>query len=274
LLSWRPRTPEDDGLVRALFAALRRAELDMLGQDPDQQAAFVDLQLRARDHHRDAAYPDARLGVLTLDDMAVGQLDIDVSDAAIDLLELHVIPGLRGHGLGEAALGALLADADAAGLPVRLHVEVGSPARRLYERHGFRATEVGPVHVAMERPAVGGPGRPPPPVGAAAPTTAPAETADAAPIPSFPTFDDLAPHVGATVACGDGPALELVAVDLLPGRAPQGRVPYSALLAGPLDHPLRQGSHRLDLPTVGPTEVFLVPIEPVDGRARYEMLVT
>jgi GNAT superfamily N-acetyltransferase len=44
---------------------------------------------------------------------------------------------LHGSGLGTKVLKALLAEADAAGLPVRLEVLNGSPADRLYLRHGF-----------------------------------------------------------------------------------------------------------------------------------------
>lgn len=44
---------------------------------------------------------------------------------------------LHGSGLGTKILKALLAEADATGLPVRLEVLNGSPADRLYLRHGF-----------------------------------------------------------------------------------------------------------------------------------------
>jgi GNAT superfamily N-acetyltransferase len=44
---------------------------------------------------------------------------------------------LHGSGLGTKILKALLAEADATGLPVRLQVLNGSPADRLYLRHGF-----------------------------------------------------------------------------------------------------------------------------------------
>ena len=47
---------------------------------------------------------------------------------------------LHGSGLGTTILKALLAEADATGLPVRLEVLTGSKADRLYLRHGFVAT--------------------------------------------------------------------------------------------------------------------------------------
>lgn len=44
---------------------------------------------------------------------------------------------LHGSGLGTVILKALLAEADATGLPVRLEVLTGSKADRFYLRHGF-----------------------------------------------------------------------------------------------------------------------------------------
>jgi hypothetical protein len=175
----------------------------------------------------------------------------------------------------------VLAEADEAGLPVVLHVEPANPARRLYERLGFVARAAEGIHLAMERPAPAGASGPPAPPDATATAdataTGAAGGADTLPtdVAPMPTYDDLAPHIGVTVAClPDGPDLELITVDARtrPGRA--GPVPYSALFAGPLDRPLDQGMHRLDLPGTGPIDLFIVPLTPTDGRARYELIVT
>lgn len=277
MLSWRPRTEDDAGLLRALFASSRQGELDMLGGDPEQQRGFVDIQLRAREHHRDATRPGAALGIVTLDDVAIGQIDLHRTDDAVEVLEIALVPGLRGHGLGEAILRRVLADAG--DLPVRLHVEPANPARRLYERMGFAATGTEGMHIAMERSGAGAA-----PVGATAPSTddpaVPADGSVAAArepvvgLAPMPTYEDLAPRIGATVpVLPDGPDLELVEVAARPQRGPSGRVPFSALLTGPPDRPLDQGIHRLDLPGPGPFDVFIVPMVPVGGKAAYELVV-
>lgn len=279
LLTWRPRTDEDQGLLRALFASSRRAELDLMGADPEQERAFVDLQLRARDGHRDATRPDATLCVVTLDGLAVGQLDLDRTATAVEVLEIALVPGLRGHGLGTTVLTRVLDDADAAGLAVRLHVEPANPARRLYERLGFVATGAEGIHLALERPAARATDPAPattppapPPVAAGPATTPPALPPG---LPPMPTYDDLAGHVGTTVArLPDGPDLELVEIAARPRPGQPGPVPFSALFAGPLDRPLGQGIHQLDLPGTGPIELFIVPLTPTDGRALYELIVS
>ncbi|OXI65607.1 GNAT family N-acetyltransferase [Burkholderia sp. AU28863] len=52
--------------------------------------------------------------------------------------QIQILPARPGHGIGEAVLHALLTDAARMHVPVSLSVLHGNPARRLYERLGFR----------------------------------------------------------------------------------------------------------------------------------------
>lgn len=59
--------------------------------------------------------------------------------ADVPELSVCVLPGYRGAGLGAELLGAAVAEARRRSLPaLSLSVEDGNPARRLYERSGFR----------------------------------------------------------------------------------------------------------------------------------------
>lgn len=62
---------------------------------------------------------------------------------------------LHNAGLGARILKALLAEADAAGLPVRLEVLTGSKAGRFYLRHGFVKLKEDEIEGRYERP-IGG----------------------------------------------------------------------------------------------------------------------
>lgn len=52
--------------------------------------------------------------------------------------KLYVVPGQQGRGIGAWALRVALDEAKAAALPVRLTVLKTNPARKFYEREGFR----------------------------------------------------------------------------------------------------------------------------------------
>lgn len=56
----------------------------------------------------------------------------------IELHQLYVAPERQNRGIGSAILKDLQARAAAAGRPLRLNVLINNPARRLYERLGFR----------------------------------------------------------------------------------------------------------------------------------------
>jgi GNAT superfamily N-acetyltransferase len=65
--------------------------------------------------------------------------------ADVPELSVCVLPGYRGAGVGTALVAAAVAEARNRSLPaLSLSVEEGNPARRLYERLGFRP--VAPAH--------------------------------------------------------------------------------------------------------------------------------
>ncbi|UPK74127.1 GNAT family N-acetyltransferase [Nocardioidaceae bacterium SCSIO 66511] len=61
-------------------------------------------------------------------------------------------PAQQGQGIGTWALGQIL-HTDTAGQPFRINVVQGSPARRLYERHGFVLVRQDPIDVDLMLPA-------------------------------------------------------------------------------------------------------------------------
>jgi len=77
------------------------------------------------------------------------------SDEEIRIDSFYLDRRLHGSGLGTSVLKALLAEADAAGLPIRLEVLNGSPADRFYLRHGFVKLREDEIEGFYERPAAG-----------------------------------------------------------------------------------------------------------------------
>jgi ribosomal protein S18 acetylase RimI-like enzyme len=81
-----------------------------------------------------------------------GRLYLDRSGSELHVLDIALLPPFRGRGIGSRLLGQLAAEADAASVPLTVYVEKQNPARRLYERLGFREVDEGPVYLLMERP--------------------------------------------------------------------------------------------------------------------------
>lgn len=73
-------------------------------------------------------------------DEAIGLLKVTRAADDWHVHQIQVLPECQGRGIGAAVLHALLTDAARAHVPVSLSVLHGNPARRLYERLGFRVT--------------------------------------------------------------------------------------------------------------------------------------
>lgn len=86
------------------------------------------------DHEGDTVRAVAWLVFLPADEPGYGFVHADTPELCITTFE-----GFRGKGIGSALLSELLASAKSRGLAsISLSVEDDNPARRLYERTGFR----------------------------------------------------------------------------------------------------------------------------------------
>lgn len=147
----REAAPADAAFLRALYASTREDELALVPWRGEQREAFLDLQFDLRESSWRTARPASVSSVVEVDGERVGRLDVDRSGAAIHVVDLALLAGHRGRGIGGALLRAVLEEADAAGRAVTIYVEQGNPARRLYERLGFRAVDSTGVYDLLER---------------------------------------------------------------------------------------------------------------------------
>ncbi|OXI31187.1 GNAT family N-acetyltransferase [Burkholderia sp. AU16741] len=80
---------------------------------------------------------------------AIGLLKVTRAAGEWHVHQIQILPAHQGRGIGEAVLNALLTDAARAHVPVSLSVLHGNPARRLYERLGFRVASETDTSVNM-----------------------------------------------------------------------------------------------------------------------------
>ncbi|HJD80542.1 GNAT family N-acetyltransferase [Kitasatospora aureofaciens] len=128
--------------VVELKAQVMRADLERLGRWDRE---------RSRERVR-KSFSTRHTSVLLVEGAFAGCVTVRPDEQVGRHLELfYLAPHLQGRGLGTAVLRHLLADADAAGDPVRLVVLQGSAAQRLYARHGFEVVHEDPIDVTMHR---------------------------------------------------------------------------------------------------------------------------
>lgn len=135
----RPATDADLPWLMALRRETMDEHLRRAGVAVDEEAH------RARVLHR---FDCAR--IVVLDGRDAGLLKVDRAARPWELIQVQLGPATRGQGLGERLVRHVVGAAHAAGTGVVLHVLVGNPARRLYERCGFRVTGMDGPEYRME----------------------------------------------------------------------------------------------------------------------------
>lgn len=151
----RPAQPDEEELLFSIYASTRTEELAQTDWDDAQKEAFLRQQSAAQLAHYRQHYPGALLAVITADGAPIGRLFLYRTPREHRLMDIALFPEWRNRGIGSRLTEQIIADADAAGVPVSLHVERFNPAYRLYTRLGFREVEERGVYVFMIRP-VGG----------------------------------------------------------------------------------------------------------------------
>ena len=119
--------------------------------DDAQKDVFLRHQFDAQDAWWRENYAGARFDVIVVDGEAAGRLYVHRGPREIRIVDIALLPEHRGGGVGTSLLRDLLAEADAAGKSVTIHVERMNPALRLYERLGFSVAEDKGVYLFLER---------------------------------------------------------------------------------------------------------------------------
>ena len=159
-MNWtlRPATITDLEELVELRAVVMRPDLERLGRYDEH---------RVRQRFRDS-FASEHTQIIQIDDELAGSITVRPAppsdrapSAAPDdrpaaarawwLEHFYLDPRHQGRGLGTAVLRTVLATADADQATVRLNVLQGSPARKLYERHGFVTESEDSVDVFMVR---------------------------------------------------------------------------------------------------------------------------
>ncbi len=151
VIALRPIGPDDEAFLVHVYAGTRADELALVDWDDAQKTAFVRMQFDAQHRYYQEQFPHAAFDVILRDGEPIGRLYVDRRPGELHIIDIALLPEQRGAGIGGALMSQLLAEADRAGQPVRIHVERFNPALRLYERLGFTRIGDTGVYFLMER---------------------------------------------------------------------------------------------------------------------------
>jgi ribosomal protein S18 acetylase RimI-like enzyme len=134
----RPEEESDLPFLMALYRTTREQDLLLVAWSEEQKSAFVAMQFSAQRQHYRRTYPGARFEIIERGASSIGRLYVHERSDEIRIIDIVVAPEARNQGIGGALLRALLDEGRRSRRPVTIHVERFNPARRLYDRLGFR----------------------------------------------------------------------------------------------------------------------------------------
>ncbi len=141
---------EDGDFLYRLYASTRPDISAILQWDDAKKESFLRMQFETQRAGYAAARPNARFETIEQRGRPIGRLIVDRRDDEIHLVDIALLPGARGRGIGGALIVELCREGARGGRPVRLCVERRNPALGLYRRLGF--VEIGDekVYALME----------------------------------------------------------------------------------------------------------------------------
>jgi len=116
----------------------------------EQKDTFVRQQFEAQHAWYTEHYVGADFQVILIDGVPAGRLYVHRREREIRLMDITLLPEHRGSGLGTSLLSDLMAESEAAGKPLTIHVEIYNPAMHLYTRLGFTTLEDRGVYHLLE----------------------------------------------------------------------------------------------------------------------------
>jgi ribosomal protein S18 acetylase RimI-like enzyme len=146
----RPETEADIPFLVRLYASTREAELEHAPWEPLSKVAFLLNQFEAQRHHYYAYFPDTAFDVIERHGVPMGRLYLEPRPESYHIIDIALMPDMRGQGVGTRLLEALLAHAGALGKGVGISVETFNPALHLYRRLGFTHISDEGIYQTME----------------------------------------------------------------------------------------------------------------------------
>jgi GNAT superfamily N-acetyltransferase len=144
IIGFRPARPDDfDYCERLYFAEMERVNRE-LKLDRDLQRSSFGRQWQVTE-----------VQIITLDGADIGWLQRRTQDGTFFLAQLFVEAPLQRRGVGTEVMRRLIGEAAHAGKPMTLGVVKINPAKRLYDRLGFKVTHQDARKFYMRREADG-----------------------------------------------------------------------------------------------------------------------
>lgn len=146
----RPLLADDGEFLFRLYASTRADEVAAFGWPAAQQEAFLRMQFNMQRRWYETAYPEAEHAIIELQGQPIGRMIVLRGQNSWQLIDISLLPGFRGQGIGGELIRALIQECAQSGAALQLQVVRNNPAIRLYNRLGFSSIAEDKIYIQME----------------------------------------------------------------------------------------------------------------------------
>lgn len=150
-ISLRPVGEDDLEFLFRLYASTRMDELAVTGWDAAMIEYFLRMQFNLQHSQYLSGHPGASFDLVYSDAVPAGRLYVKRTGREIRIIDIALLPEFRAKGIGSRLMRKLVAEADATGCMMSLHVEMNNPILSFYRSLGFREIELREIYYYMER---------------------------------------------------------------------------------------------------------------------------
>ena len=110
-LSFRSICDDDQDFLRGLYASTRADEMAMVPWSETQKEEFLQQQFDAQHGFYQEKFPDAQFSIVQQSGVDIGRLYLDRRSEEIGIIDIALLPGSRGLGLGTQLMNGVLEEA-------------------------------------------------------------------------------------------------------------------------------------------------------------------
>jgi ribosomal protein S18 acetylase RimI-like enzyme len=138
MIAFRTIEEKDQPFVEKVYRSTREKELSSTNWPEEQKHRFVIMQSMAQELEYKNKFKDSTYQLILYKKIPAGRLYLWESDKELRVLDISLLPEFQGKGIGGKILTDIINSAHKKNKIVCLHVAPGNPAKKLYERLGFK----------------------------------------------------------------------------------------------------------------------------------------
>jgi GNAT superfamily N-acetyltransferase len=150
-ISLRPIREQDRPFLLEIYSVSRSEELEHVSWTESQKRKFLQQQFTAQQRYFQEQFLGGDFYVVEEEGIPIGRFYLVRWPHEIRVLDLTIDPRHRRRGIGSRLISELFGEADAAGIPIRVHLEVYNRSRYLYAKLGFSHVEDRGAFLLMSR---------------------------------------------------------------------------------------------------------------------------